>query len=157
MSPVHDQSYRRYQGSRLPPGRAWLVIARAGIRQLISRRPFLIGLLVAWLPFLVRTVQIYFVTGYPQASRLLPIDAKMFQNFVEFQGIFAFFVTVYAGAGLIATDRRANALQVYLSKPLLRMEYIGGKLCILLAALTFVLVIPSLLLIVMQVVLSGSF
>ena len=42
MSPVHDQSYRRYQGSRLPPGQAWLVIARAGLRQLIRRRPFLV-------------------------------------------------------------------------------------------------------------------
>ena len=34
-------------------------------------------------------------------------------------------------AGLIANDRRANALQIYLSKPLMRMEYIGGKLGIL--------------------------
>ena len=31
-----------------------------------------------------------------------------------------FFVTIYVGAGLIANDRRANALQLYLSKPLTR-------------------------------------
>ena len=34
------------------------------------------------------------------------------------RSIFVFFVTVYVGAGLIANDRRANALQIYLSKPL---------------------------------------
>ena len=68
---------------------------------------------------------------YPQAGQVLPVDAKMFMQFVEQQGVFVFFVTVFVGAGLIANDRRANALQVYLSKPLLRMEYIGGKLAIL--------------------------
>ena len=34
--------------------------------------------------------------------------------------LFVFFITVYVGAGLIANDRRANALQIYLSKPLTR-------------------------------------
>ncbi len=59
-------------------------------------------------------------------------------QFVEQQGFFIFFVTVFVGAGLIAADRRANALQIYLSKPLLRMEYIGGKLAILVTFLLFV-------------------
>lgn len=157
MSPVHDQSYRRYAGARRPPGHAWAVILRAGVRQLIGRRVFLGLVIVAWIPFLVRTVQIYAVATYPQAGQIVPIDMRMFQSFVEFQGLFAFFVTVYAGAGLIATDRRANALQVYLSKPLLRMEYIGGKLGVLVVFLSLVTVLPALLLIVMQVVLSGSF
>ena len=30
MSPIHDQTYRRYEGTRQPPGRAWTVIARDG-------------------------------------------------------------------------------------------------------------------------------
>jgi len=156
MSPVHDQSYRRYQGTKRPPGQAWTVILRAGVRQFISRRLCLGVLLAAWVPFLVRSVQIYAVATYPQAAQILPVDMKMFQNFVEFQGLFAFFITIYVGAGLIASDRRANALQVYLSKPLLRMEYIGGKLAILAIFLAAVLVLPSVLLIAMQVALSGS-
>jgi ABC-type transport system involved in multi-copper enzyme maturation permease subunit len=156
MSPVHDQSYRRYQGTRRPTGRAWTVIVRAGVRQLLGRRVCLGLLLTAWVPFLVRSVQIYAVATYPQAAQILPVDTKMFQNFIEFQSLFAFFIAIYAGAGLIATDRRANALQVYLSKPLWRTEYIGGKFAILAAALAAVLVVPSLLLIVMQVALSGS-
>src|SRR5262249_50349406 len=126
MSPVHDQTYRRYQGAREPMGRAWLVIARTGLRALFGSKLFLGLLFLSWIPFLVRTVQIYAVVTYPQARQVLPVDAWMFQRFIEGQGIFAFFVTVYVGAGLIANDRRANALQVYLSKPLLRSEYIAG-------------------------------
>ena len=156
MSPVHDQSYRRYQGVRQPLGRAWTVIAANGLRAMLSRKVFLGLLVLAWIPFVVRTVQIYVVTMYPQTGEVLPVNAKMFQSFVEGQGIFAFFITIMVGAGLIANDRRANALQVYLSKPLLRMEYIAGKLAILMTYLLAVTLVPSLLLIVMQVVLSGN-
>jgi hypothetical protein len=157
MSPVHDQSYRRYQGSRAPVGRAWGIILRAGLRSLLSRKVFIALLIVSWIPFIVRTVQIYVVTTYPQAGQALPVNASLFQRFIELQGLFAFFITIYAGAGLIATDRRARALQVYLSKPLLRMEYIGGKLGVLIVYLSAVTIVPALLLLVMQVILSGSF
>ncbi|MEO8071159.1 MAG: hypothetical protein ABI652_07135 [Acidobacteriota bacterium] len=156
MSPIHDQTYRRYQGTREPHGRAWTVIMWAGVRAVLSRRIFMALLIFAWVPFLVRSVQIYAVATYPQARQLLPIDAAMFQRFIEFQGLIGFFVTVYVGAGLIANDRRANALQVYLSKPLMRLEYIGGKLGILMLFLLEVTLLPGLLLIVMQLLLSGS-
>lgn len=156
MSPVHDQSYRRYTGLRQPPGRAWLVILRAGVRQLIGRRIFLGLLALGWIWFLVRSVQIYLAVTSPQFAQFMPITVKLFASFIEAQGFIAFFVTVYAGAGLIAADRRANALQVYLSKPLLRLEYIAGKFAILAVFLGFVVILPSVLLLVMQVVLSGS-
>jgi hypothetical protein len=157
MSPIHDQSYRRYEGRRQPVGRGWLVIARTGVRALLAYKIFVGVMVLAWLPFLVRTVQIYAVTMYPQARQVLPVDLAMFRSFVEFQGIFAFFVTVYVGAGLIANDRRANALQVYLSKPLLRSEYVGGKLAILVVFLLWATLLPALMLVLMQVILSGSF
>lgn len=156
MSPIHDQSYRHYQGTRQPLGRAWTVIMWAGVRQMLARRAFLGLMLVAWIPFLVRAVQIYAVTAYPQAGQVLPVDAKMFQTFVETQSVFAFFITIYVGAGLIANDRRANALQVYLSKPLMRTEYIAGKLAILMLFLFEATLLPALLLVVLEIVFSGN-
>src|SRR6185503_16563000 len=51
----------------------------------------------------------------------------------------------------------ANALQVYLSKPLLRMEYIGGKLAILMTYLLATTLLPGLLLVVMQIIFAGNF
>jgi ABC-2 type transport system permease protein len=156
MSPIHDQSYRRYAGTRRPLGQSWQVIAGTGIRSMLSRKWFLGLLLMAWVPFIVRTVQIYVVTMYPTAGQIAPVDPKMFMQFVEQQGTFVFFVTVFVGSGLIAADRRANALQVYLSKPLLRIEYIAGKLLILATFLAFVTIVPALLLIIMQISFSGS-
>lgn len=156
MSPVHDQSYRRYAGQRLPMGRAWLVILRTHVRALVGRKVFLALLLLAWLPFIVRTVQIYAVVTYPQARQVLPVNADLFRSFVEFQGIFAFFITVFVGAGLVASDRRANALQVYLSKPLGRGEYVLGKFGVLFVYLAAVTVLPAFLLLAVQMALAGN-
>jgi ABC-type transport system involved in multi-copper enzyme maturation permease subunit len=124
---------------------------------MIGKRVFLGLLLFAWLPFVVRAVQIYIAANYPQAAALIPADAKMFRTFLEQQDFFVFVVTIYAGAGLIASDRRANALQIYLSKPLMRSEYIAGKAAVLFTFLMLVTWVPAMLLLFLQVMFKGSF
>lgn len=153
--PIHDQSYRRYGGRREDVRRAWTVIAASGIMTLLKRRAFLGLLLVAWLPFIVRAVQIFIAANFPQAS-MLAMRAEQYRSFFDQQGIFVFFVTVYVGAGLIANDRRANALQIYLSKPITRAEYIAGKMAILVTFLLAVTLAPGLLLFVIQAAFAGS-
>jgi ABC-type transport system involved in multi-copper enzyme maturation permease subunit len=154
--PIHDQSYRRYRGGKTMPGQAWTVIARAGIMTMIRKRAFLGLLIFAWFPFLVRAVQIYVTANYPQVAMFAP-TAQTFREFLEQQDFFVFVMTIYVGAGLIANDRRANALQIYLSKPLMRTEYIFGKAAILFAFLLFVTLVPALLLLLLQVLFAGSF
>jgi ABC-2 type transport system permease protein len=157
--PIHDQGYRRYGGLKARTGTAWMVIARAGIRSMIGKRAFLGLLLVSWFPFFVRAVQFYAaanLTNVPQASLLAP-SADTFRQFLEQQQTFVFFVTVYVGAGLIANDRRANALQIYLSKPLTRAEYVLGKLAILMTFLALVTWLPAIVLLIVQIAFAGNF
>jgi len=156
MSPIHDQTYRRYEGHREPPGRTWTVIAWAGIRNMLQKRAFLGLLIFAWVPFLVRAVQFYVAANYPQVSQIIAPAATTFRDFVSQQSTFAFFVTIYVGAGLIASDRRANALQIYLSKPISRTEYIVGKLATLLFFLLGVTMLPALLLLLIQITFAGN-
>jgi ABC-2 type transport system permease protein len=153
--PIHDQGYRRYAGGKAA-GQGWLVIARAGIRTFFGKRIFLGLLLLSWLPFFVRAVQIYAAANLPQAAFLAP-TAETFRRFLDQQEIFVFFLTVYVGAGLVANDRRANALQIYLSKPLTRAEYVFGKLTILMTFLLLVTWVPAVLLLVVQVAFAGNF
>jgi ABC-2 type transport system permease protein len=154
--PIHDQSYRHYAGAKAPPGRSWTVIAWAGIKTMVKKRIFLGLLLFAWFPFIVRAVQIYISANFAQAALFAP-TAETFRQFLEQQDFFVFVITVYVGAGLIANDRRANALQIYLSKPLMRSEYIAGKLAVLFVFLTLVTLVPALLLLLLQVMFAGSF
>ena len=92
------------------------MIASAGIRTMLRKRAFLGVLLLAWTPFIVRVVQIYLTTNYTQLLDFA-VNAKTFRDFLGQQDFFVFIMTIYVGAGLIANDRRANALQIYLSKP----------------------------------------
>ena len=137
-----------------------MVIARAGIRSMVAKRAFLGLLLVSWFPFFVRAVQFYLATNVtssiPQAAMLAP-SAATFRQFLEQQQTFVFFVTVYVGAGLIANDRRANALQIYLSKPLTRAEYVLGKLAILMTFLALVTWLPAIVLLIVQIAFAGNF
>lgn len=154
--PIHDQSYHRYKGERRKLGVSWLVIAWAHVQTLVRRRAFLGLLIFAWIPFIVRAVQMYVAANFAQAAMLAP-TAQTFRDYLDQQSPFLFFVTIYVGAGLIANDRRANALQIYLSKPLTRAEYIAGKLAVLVAFLLAVTWIPGILLLVVQMLFAGSF
>jgi len=100
-------------------------------------------------------LQFYAAANLPQAQMLAP-TAETFRQFLEQQETFVFFVTVYVGAGLIANDRRANALQIYLSKPLSRTEYVFGKLAILVAFLLLVTWIPAIVLLLVQIAFAGT-
>lgn len=154
--PIHDQGYRHYAGQRAPHGQAWMVIARTHLLAALKYRPFQILLLVAWGRFAAYAVRIYFATNVPQAPAFFAVSPQLFQDFLSGQSIFVFLVTI-AQAGLIADDRRANALQVYLSKPLTRVEYITGKLVPPMFFLLGVTWLPAMMLVVTQIVLSGSF
>jgi ABC-2 type transport system permease protein len=154
--PIHDQSYRRYKGARESARSAWTVIASSGILGLVRKRSFIGLLIFAWIPFIVRAVQIYVSANFPQAA-ILAMKPETFRQFFEQQGIFVFFVTIWVGAGLIANDRKANALQIYLSKPLTRAEYIAGKMAVLVTFLLLVTWLPAILLLILQVLFAGNF
>jgi ABC-2 type transport system permease protein len=154
--PIHDQGYRRYAGGKTPHGQAWSVIAKAGIRTLLGKKTFLGLLLLAWFPFIIRAIQIYASANFSQVAFLAP-NPETFHDFLEQQGFFVFVITVYVGAGLVANDRRANALQIYLSKPLTRVEYVFGKLAILMAFLLLVTWVPAIVLLLVQLLFAGNF
>ena len=152
--PIHDQSYRHFEGAKAPPGRAWLVIAKAGIMTMIRKRLFLGLLAMSWFQFIGRAAQIYFTVNFPQVAMFAP-TAQTFRDFLAQQDLFVFIMTIYVGAGLIANDRRANALQIYLSKPLARAEYIAGKAAVLFFFLMLITWVPGILLLLVQVLFAG--
>ena len=137
------------------PGTPYDQMAR-GWAILLAASFGLVSLWNAALPFFVRAVQIYAAANLPQASFLAPTP-EMFRQFLDQQEIFVFFITVFAGSGLIANDRRANALQIYLSKPLTRAEYVFGKLAILTTFLLLVTWVPAFVLLVVQIAFAGNF
>ncbi len=144
--PIYEQVYRKYEArAALRPVRFW-PITREALRLILAKRVFIFLLLGAWVPFLVFVVGIYAVTRLPEANRFLPIDGRLFGEFLNVQVIFTVFLSIFGGAGLIANDLRTGAILVYLSRPLTRRDYVLGKLGVLLALNLAVTLVPGLVL-----------
>ena len=156
--PIHRERYRRREGGVDLREGAWAVIAANGLRALVRKRAFLFLMILAWIPVVVRGVQIWAAANVPGMSQIgmLAVTPRMFRDFLNQQEPLIFFITVYAGSGLIADDIRANALQLYLSRPVTRTQYIAGKAAILMAALAAVTFVPAMLLLLLVPAFAGS-
>ena len=97
----------------------------------------------------MRRVILYFPTSIGRNLPFGRIDAKFFEDFLTQQMFFVFVIAIYAGAGLIANDLKANALQIYFSKPITRHDYLLGKLGVLIFFLALPTLVPGLLLFLM--------
>lgn len=144
--PIYEQSYRRHEArGALRRVRFW-PITREALRLILGRRAFLMLLFAAWVPFLVRVILIYVVTRFPEAGRILPVDGRLFGEFLMQQWLLLLVITIFGGAGLVANDLRTGAILVYLSRPLTRRDYVLGKLGVLMLLDLSVTLVPGLLL-----------
>lgn len=144
--PIYDQGYRRYEArAPLHQVRFW-PITREALRLILAKRAFLGLLAAAFIPFIVRVGQIYVVTRFPEAGRVLPIDGRLFGDFLNGQIGFTLLLSIFGASGLVANDLRTGAILVYLSRPLTRRDYVAGKLLVPLLLNLAVTLVPGLVL-----------
>ncbi|CAN5541686.1 hypothetical protein BH11ARM1_BH11ARM1_16550 [soil metagenome] len=135
-NPIADLSYRNYDGPLEPPAYRWWAIAKASM-QLSLKKKILWFLGVAsgyW--YLIMLAVFYFVDTLGRGQTPLGGKNPLFDRIIwkdQFLNAFSisqfmlFLVALIIGVGAIANDNRANALLVYLSKPVSRMDYLIGK------------------------------
>jgi ABC-type transport system involved in multi-copper enzyme maturation permease subunit len=144
--PIYDQGYRRYEArGPLHQIRFW-PITREALRLILAKRAFLGLIAVSFVFFIARVIQIYVVTRFPEAGRVLPIDGRLFGEFLNTQVWFAALLSIFGASGLVANDLRTGAILVYLSRPLTQRDYIAGKLLVPLALDLAVTLVPGLVL-----------
>ena len=144
--PIYDQGYRRYEArGPLREIRFW-PITREALRMILAKRAFLGLLALSFLPFVVQVIRVYIVTRFPEAGRVLPVDGRLFGEFLNQQTGFTILLSIFGASGLIANDLRTGAILVYLSRPLTRRDYVLGKLGVPLALNLAVTLVPGLLL-----------
>lgn len=144
--PIYDRSYRRHEGREPLRNVRSVPISREALKHILSKRAFLALLAFSWLPFVVRLVQIYIVTRFPEAARVLPVGGRLFGEFLNQQLVFMLLLTAFGGAGLIANDLRSGAILMYLSRPITKTDYILGKLGVLVVLNLMVSLVPAVLL-----------
>ena len=156
--PIYEQGYRRYEARQpLRKARFW-PITREAMRIILAKRWFLVLLAASFIPFVVRVIQIWFVTSVnTQAQNVLPVDGRVFGDFLSEQFGFTIILTIFGASGLVANDLRTGAILAYLSRPLTRRDYVVGKLLVPLLLTLAATLAPGLLLYATGLALAPDF
>src|SRR5262249_18816801 len=143
--PIFDQGYQHWEGKLTSHTWRWLAIAQHGVHVQLKNRILRLLLLMAFLPALGLVVAIalwglveqksenaigLLKAVLPNLSALLAEPKEFratfwtlaYSQFFETQMYFIMIVVVIAGPGLVSRDLRFNALPLYFSRPLNRLD-----------------------------------
>ena len=165
--PIFDQGYQHWSGTLSGHAWRWLAITRQGVRAGMKNRILRIVLLVAWLPALLLVAflcswgllernsdlvtpllgMLTALFGAPSVADpkhyRVDVWTICFAYFLLTQMRFSMLLILLVGPNLISQDLRFNALPLYLSRPLRRIDYFVGKLGVITAFLGMIVIVPS--------------
>lgn len=164
--PIFDQGYQHWQGELSGHSWRWLAITRHGVRIGKTNRMLRLLLLVAFLPAIVMAAVLCLWGILEQGSALSdaikpllaflgsdvlaePLEYRhvvwtlCYSHFLSAELTFSMLLILIVGPNLISQDLRYNALPLYFSRPLRRIDYFGGKLGVIAVFLAMVIIVPS--------------
>lgn len=161
---VYKRTYKAYRGAMTPGWSRFTVLSRYGFATLFNSRLFTSFTVLCFVPFLVELAIIY-VLHSPTAQQVLTrqfnadagnvVNNYWFLTFLSIQTFMSFLLTAWAAPGMLSKDFANNGVQLYLSRPLSRAEYLLGKVSVLGVLLSFTTWIPVLLLFLLHASLQG--
>jgi ABC-2 type transport system permease protein len=151
---VYKKTYRPYEGAltgRL--ARLW-VIPRYAFEDLHRSRFLTFFFLASYIYPLICALIVYVqhnasalgLLGVQGANRLISINVVFFMSLLGWQSMLALFLAAFIGPGQISPDLANNALSLYLARPFSRVEYVLGKMAVLLILMSLMTWVPGLLL-----------
>ena len=145
---VSLHEYRPYTGPTTPLWKRPLVLARYGMAEAWASKITVILFIVALIPCVVDMVLMY-VADNPVAKLLvmrgnpvLVINEKFFLNVLETQCWFGLVLAAWIAPRMVSFDLGDNALPILLSHPISRFGYVLGKFIALTWSLSYVILIP---------------
>src|SRR4051812_501467 len=165
--PIFDQGYQHWNGRLAGHAWRWLAVTRQGVRQQLRRRQTKWLVAMAFIPALVLAALLAFwglleqrsslleplmflIRGLPEEIRNGPqayrtaVWTLAFNGFFAVETFFAMLLVATVGPDLVSQDLRFNAMPLYFSRPLKRLDYFAGKLGVIAAFLAAVAIGPAL-------------
>jgi ABC-2 type transport system permease protein len=159
---VYKRTYKAYRGPLTPAWSRFTVLSRYGLKNLFNSRPFTAYTVFCFVPFLGFLIAIYMVhSSTAQLVFGIRVGNGDFVNhlwFFAFLGVQAwmgFLLAAWGGPGMITKDFANHAVQLYLSRPVSRVEYLFGKASVLGILLSLISWVPALFLFFVQAGLEG--
>ncbi len=160
---VYKRNYKPYTGSLTAQWSRFLVIPRYAYQDLFASKFITAFFVACFVPAFIAGLFIYVRYNASAVTKLalplddlLPINNTFFLWLLFCQGLMAFFMTVLAGPGLVSPDLSNNALPLYLCRPFNRVDYVLGKMSVLLILLSAITWAPLLFLYFFNASLAGS-
>ncbi len=161
--PIFDQGYQHWRGTLSGRAWRWLVISRHGIRTQLKGRYIRLLLTLAWMPalLLVAALAVWglFEQGTLGAAWLPMLQSQgildhplavrhamwtlAYSYFFQIELYFILLLVTITGPNLISLDLRFNALPLYFSRPMTRLDYFIGKLGVIAGLVAAVAVLPA--------------
>jgi ABC-2 type transport system permease protein len=169
--PIFDQGYQRWSGELSGHAWRWLAITRHGVRIGMKGRWLRFAIMFSWLPAVGLAFMLCIWGLAERKSDLVTpvmnllqglglLDARIvadprryrvevwtlcYDYFMLTELRFSMVLVLLVGPSLISQDLRFNALPLYLSRPLRRIDYFVGKLGVIAAFLGMVVIVPAVL------------
>jgi len=166
--PIFDQGYQHWEGKLSSHAWRWLTISARGAHSQFKSRWVRLAILGAWIPAAVLATFLIAWGLIEQKSKLiLPLlslfqslpesillDPRSYrvtvwtiayQSFFQFEMFFSMILVLLVGPNLISQDIRFNAIPLYFSRPLRRVDYFAGKLGVIGYYLGAVAIMPALI------------
>ncbi len=164
--PIIDQGYQHWSGDLSSHAWRWLAVTRQGIKITMRNRFLRYVLFAAWVPAVALVAMLSgwgllerkstMVSTFKQLMRFLNpgvvADPRYYRveiwqlsygYFLHVELFFSMILILLVGPSLISQDLRVNALPLYFSRPLRRVDYFLGKLGVIVAFLGMVLIVPA--------------
>ncbi len=163
--PVYEQGYEAYEGRRNSLGSRWKPLFREEILPYFNKRRFVFLLVLALLPWLYGVALTFLHTQLGDAdwakdlvTKLPVVDetlvAKLLTNGYDL--FLLFIVAIWVGSGLVARDRKDMTLDVFLGRAVTSVQYLWAKGAALGVFLLLFSFLPTLILVIFQVGLTGQ-
>jgi ABC-2 type transport system permease protein len=158
---VHKRTYRGYSGRLTPLRTRFWIVTRYAFEN-VFRSKLLTSLFVCCFFFPFGCAVAIYLNQNPYLLELFnhramfDVDGRFFFHFLNAQLAMAFVLTALAGPGLVSSDLANNALPLYFCRPFSRVDYVIGKLAVLVALLSLITWAPGLILFLIQASLAGA-
>ncbi|SPE30926.1 conserved membrane hypothetical protein [Acidobacteriia bacterium SbA2] len=158
---VHKRSYHSYSGELSPAWSRFLIVSRYAYQNALSSRFLVAFFAICFFYPLGCALALYMnhnerLLAIFRLSSFFTVDATFFYHFMNVQGVMAFVLTALVGPGLVSPDLANHALPLYFCRPFSRVEYVLGKLFVLVSMLSLVTWIPGEVLFLIQSSLAGA-
>jgi ABC-2 type transport system permease protein len=168
---VYKKTYRPYDGALTGSMTRFLVITRYAMEDLRRSKFLNIFYALSFAYPLISALLIYLAhntsalqlinfggpgNGAPRGAGLITINLIFFYSLLGWQSMLALFLAAFIGPGLVSPDLANNALSLYLARPFSRLEYVMGKMTVLMLLMSLMTWIPGLFLFGLQGYLEGG-